>query len=93
LLKDGPVETSAATNDTDLELAQRVASFLAERHVPGLRNLEVTASGGVVTVSGRVLTFYEKQLCNQCYRRVSGILQFINAVDVVGTTPGAAVVA
>lgn len=84
---------SDAAMDSDLDLARRVASFLAERHVPGLRNLEVKADHGVVTVSGRVLTFYEKQLCNQCYRRVSGVLQFINAVDVVGTTPGAAVVA
>ncbi len=67
----------------DRDLERRVASFLATRHVPGLRNLEVEAQDGVVTVSGQVLTFYEKQLCNQCCRRVAGVLQLINEVDVM----------
>ena len=69
-----------AQSDRDLE--RRVTSFLAARHVPGLRNLSVEAENGVVTVSGQVLTFYEKQLCNQCCRRVAGVLELINAVDV-----------
>jgi osmotically-inducible protein OsmY len=67
----------------DRDLERRVTSFLATRHVPGLRNLEVEAENGVVTVSGQVLTFYEKQLCNQCCRRVAGVLQLINEVDVM----------
>lgn len=70
-----------AQSDRDLE--RRVATFLAARHVPGLRNLAVEAHKGVVTVSGQVLTFYEKQLCNQCCRRVAGVLELINAVDVM----------
>jgi osmotically-inducible protein OsmY len=68
--------------DADRDLEKRVASFLAARHVPGLRNLEVHATNGVVTLQGRVLTFYEKQLCNECGRRVAGVLQLINSVDV-----------
>jgi osmotically-inducible protein OsmY len=84
--------------DADRDLERRVTSFLAARHVPGLRKLAVQATGGVVTVSGRVLTFYEKQLANQCCRRVAGVLELINAVDVIGSasadtriTPGVAV--
>ena len=42
----------------------------------------VEAQNGIVTVSGQVLTFYEKQLCNQCCRRVAGVLELVNAVDV-----------
>jgi hypothetical protein len=79
--------------EVDRELERRITSFLAGRHVPGLRSLEVHARNGVVTVRGRVMTFYEKQLCNQCCRRVAGVLQLINEVDVIGTMPGAAVVA
>jgi hypothetical protein len=79
--------------DADRELQGRVVSFLEARHVPALRYLEVKADDGVVTLSGRVYTFYEKQLCNQCCRRVAGVRQLINEVDVIGTMPGAAVVA
>ena len=77
----------------DVDLQRRVANFLVGRQMPGLRHLEVEAHDGVVTVRGRVYTFYEKQLCNQCCRRVAGVLELINAVDVLPTTPGAAVVA
>jgi osmotically-inducible protein OsmY len=66
----------------DTELERRVTSFLAGKHLPGLRQIEVEARGGVVTLRGRVRTFYEKQLCHQCCRRVAGVLKFIDAVDV-----------
>ena len=79
--------------DDDRALERRVVSFLQAKHVPGLRQLEVKAESGIVTVSGRVQTFYEKQLCNQCCRRVAGVRELINAVDVIGAMPGAAVVA
>ena len=68
----------------DLALEARILQFLSSRHVPGLRNLCVRAKNGIVTVTGQVLTFYEKQLCNQCCRMVPGISQLINAVDVCG---------
>jgi osmotically-inducible protein OsmY len=86
-------EDAAPSLDDDRELERRVVSFLETKHVPGLRHLAVKAQSGVVTVSGRVQTFYEKQLCNQCCRRVAGVRELINAVDVIGTMPGAAVVA
>jgi len=82
-----------SSDGADRDLERRIQSFLEGRHVPGLRHLHVQARDGVVTVSGRVMTFYEKQLCNQCCRRVAGVLELINSVDVTGTTPGAAVVA
>src|SRR5262245_9055161 len=80
-------------SDADRELQKRVIRFLETKHVPGLRHLEVKAADGIVTLSGRVYTFYEKQLCNQCCRRVAGVRQLINEVDVIGAMPGAAVVA
>ena len=82
-----------ATADTDRELERRIIGFLEAKHVPALRYLGVKADSGVVTLTGRVYTFYEKQLCNQCCRRVAGVQQLINDVDVIGTMPGAAVVA
>jgi hypothetical protein len=82
-----------ASADADRELERRIIGFLEAKHVPALRYLGVKAHSGVVTLTGRVYTFYEKQLCNQCCRRVAGVQQLINDVDVIGTMPGAAVVA
>ena len=76
------MDRPSAEDQYDRDLERRVTSFLATRHVPGLRNLAVEAQNGIVTVSGQVLTFYEKQLCNQCCRRVAGVLELVNAVDV-----------
>lgn len=70
------------TDPRDRELERRVISFLAGRHLPGLRQIEVEARGGVVTLRGRVRTFYEKQVCHQCCRRVAGVLKLIDAIEV-----------
>lgn len=73
---NGPLPVS----DRDLE--QRVTVFLATRHVPSLRHLAVEARSGVVTLRGRVRSFYEKQLSQECCQRVAGVVQLINAVEV-----------
>jgi len=84
------MDSAASAETADQELEKRIKMSLAARHVPGLRHLAVRARDGVVTLSGRVLTFYEKQLCNQCCSRVAGVQELINDVDVVGIAPGAA---
>ena len=84
---------SRASAPSDRELELRVICFLETKHVPGLQHIEARAQAGVVTLTGRVYTFYEKQLCNQCCRHVTGVRQLINAVEVIGTMPGAAIVA
>ncbi|HUY89590.1 MAG TPA: BON domain-containing protein [Pirellulales bacterium] len=89
------VSTSAKvsnhSNSADLDLERRVLSFLVGRHVPGLRNLQVEARNGTVTLRGRVHTFYEKQLCQSCCCRVAGVLQFVDNVDVAYSPAIAAV--
>jgi osmotically-inducible protein OsmY len=70
---------------TPVARPHRVATkgtFLADRHLPGLRQLEIEASNGTVTLRGRVRSFYEKQLCQNVSRRVSGVVQFVDAVVV-----------
>lgn len=80
------VSTSALLSDhanpADRDLERRVLSYLVGRHVPGLRNLQIEARNGTVTLRGRVHTFYEKQLCQNCCRRVAGVVQFVDNVDV-----------
>jgi hypothetical protein len=68
--------------DADSDLQRRVKSYLRDRHMPTLRNLQVEAQGGVVTLRGTVNSFYEKQLSQQCCRRVAGVVKLIDAIDV-----------
>jgi len=70
---------STETSDRDLE--RRVTSSLADCH-PVLRQLEVAANNGTVTLRGRVFSFYQKQLCQNVCRRMAGVAQFIDAVVV-----------
>jgi osmotically-inducible protein OsmY len=51
--------------------------------MPGLRNVDVEAQNGVVTLTGRVKTYYEKQLGGQRARRVAGVVRLIDRISVV----------
>jgi osmotically-inducible protein OsmY len=66
----------------DQDLTRRVRSFLADAHMPGLRHLAVEASNGIVTVSGQVRTYYEKQLGSMRARRVAGVVKLIDQIRV-----------
>lgn len=68
--------------DADLELERRIKNYLQGRHQPALRNLEVEAQGGTVTLRGTVRSFYEKQLGQQCCRRVAGVVRLIDSIEV-----------
>jgi osmotically-inducible protein OsmY len=86
-------DPNVPATEADCGLEQRVIRFLETKHVPGLRHLAVQARGGIVLLSGRVHTYYEKQLCNQCCGRIPGLQELVNLVEVIETMPGAAVVA
>ncbi len=70
----------SATSDRDLE--RRVWNFLHGRHKPALRQLNVTADNGTVTLSGRLHTFYDKQICQQCCQRVAGVVRLVDETTV-----------
>jgi hypothetical protein len=68
--------------ETDRDLERRVKALLADRNLPALRRLGVRSHQGVVTLRGRVGTFYEKQLSGQAARRVAGVVDVIDATEV-----------
>jgi osmotically-inducible protein OsmY len=70
------------TLNSDKDLERRVFQYLLDRRMPGLRQLSVEASGGTVTLRGRVRTFYEKQLCTNICRRVAGVIRLEDMVAV-----------
>ena len=67
----------------DRELERRVINYLAGRHVPSLRQIEVQADRGTVTMRGKVYSFHHKQLCINCCQRVAGVVRLIDELAVV----------
>ena len=77
------VQQSASREQSlDRDLERRVVNYLISRHIPAGRVLEVEAENGVVTVRGRVKTFYQKQVCAHTCRRVAGVHELIDAIEV-----------
>lgn len=66
----------------DQDLQQRVSAFLAGQHRPALRNLNVKAREGVVTLRGNVPTFYEREISVRLARRVAGVVQLVDEIIV-----------
>jgi hypothetical protein len=67
----------------DLNLQRRVALTLATLHEPVLRLLNVEAQDGTVTLSGRVASYYHRQLAQSRARHVAGVVRLIDALTVV----------
>lgn len=72
-----------SSSPEEIELARRVKLFLASQPRPALRYLRVTARGGSVSLQGVVTTYYERQLALQCSRRVAGVRELIDEIQVV----------
>ena len=70
------------TADTDRKLERRIRNFLEGLSLPELRNLELEVRNGAAVITGRVRTFYEKQLATSCCQRVAGVLSVLNEVQV-----------
>lgn len=73
---------SNRSESSDLDLAQRVKAFLNSRHFPVFRHLTVAVRNGAVTISGKVQTFYEKQVALNSCQRVAGVLTLVDGIDV-----------
>jgi osmotically-inducible protein OsmY len=73
---------TAIAPDADRDLERRVVSFLRGRHMPGLRHIQVEARDGIVTLRGRVSSFYEKQVSQLCCQRVAGVLKLVDGIVV-----------
>ena len=64
------------------ELEQRVILFLQQRHLVFGCRLWIEAKDGVVTLSGRVPSFHQRQLIYAFTRRVAGVLQVVDLLEV-----------
>ncbi len=76
-------------DECDRDLQGRVVNYLVGRQMPALRNIEVAAQGGTVVLRGEVPSFYQKQLCLNCCRRVAGVQDVVDEVEVISREPQA----
>ena len=74
--------TTNSTNLTDHELARRIALFLQLKHTTLGSKLRVEARGGVVTVSGHVASDYQRQAIRAFVRRVAGVVNIVDKLQV-----------
>jgi len=69
----------------DRELERRVGNCLSGLDLPGLGGLEVVVRDGTVVISGRVASFYHKQIATSCCQRVAGGSRVLNEVQVASS--------
>jgi osmotically-inducible protein OsmY len=71
-----------AVNPADRDLQNRVSLFIQQRQLSRGAHLTVLAQGGVVTLSGVVATFHQRQLLHSLTRHVAGVVQVRDELDV-----------
>ena len=76
------MEFAPALDLADLEIQRRVVVHLSEMNRPRLRRLAVQVNRGMITLSGSVATFYEKQLAIHSCVSVAGCGRLVDAVQV-----------
>jgi len=77
-----PEVLTLTVDHADGELERRVLSTLLQRQVPALRQISVAVQDGIVTLKGRVQSFYERQLCLICCQRVAGVRKLVDLIEV-----------
>jgi osmotically-inducible protein OsmY len=83
--KDACLETvrQPAPSREDLGLAERVERDLRATGYGSLRAVEATVSGRLVILTGRVPSYYMKQLAQTIAIKVAGVHELLNQVQVV----------
>jgi hypothetical protein len=76
-------------NATDADLVRRARAYLASRGFLSFRRLDIGSRGGVVTLTGTLSTYYERQVALESARRVAGVLGVVDAIRVVAERPSA----
>lgn len=64
------------------DITGRIRHLLAESPISDVRRVDVEQVGDRVLLSGRVRTFYAKQMAQETVRSAVGKLQIVNSVNV-----------
>lgn len=69
--------------EAEHDLLLRVKGFLHQGRYGPHRTLAMSVERGVVVVQGRVPTYYLRQVAVECIKRVAGVTQVIDWIEVV----------
>jgi hypothetical protein len=91
-LREVIMEADRVTAVSDDEVAGQVRAMLAVRHLPSLERIIVEVSDSVIRLGGSVMTYFERNVCEECCRQIPGIVAIHNEIHVlhVGDLGGAA---
>jgi len=68
--------------EANADVHQRVSKFLHSRHFPAFRNFEIEVDRGAVTLTGKVQSYYEKQIALNSCQNVAGVVSLIDEIVV-----------
>jgi osmotically-inducible protein OsmY len=77
-LEDSPDDEVAPVES----LAERVRLSVDRSRMHGLRLIDIDVDGDKVVLSGQVVTFHQKQLATAFARRVVGVAEVVNHLEV-----------
>jgi hypothetical protein len=75
------------SSTADAALAQRVVAYLATRNFHSFRRLTARADRGVVSLSGKLDSYYERQVAIESARRVAGVGRVVDRIVVNDISP------
>ena len=76
-----------STDPNAYDLQHRVALFLQQHRLSTGAQLRIEADRGVITLSGQVPSFHQRQLIHSFARRVAGVVQVIDELAVQPVVP------
>jgi osmotically-inducible protein OsmY len=80
-----PFHNTLPSGSQDRELEARLLSTFRRRQLP-VRQLEVEARDGIVTLRGKVHSFYQRQQYIHCGLNLVGVFRLIDALEVSHAT-------
>jgi osmotically-inducible protein OsmY len=72
----------AVTPDAEPPIVQTARDQLRRSLYPGLRRVDCTFAHGRLRLSGRLQSYFEKQLAQETVARISGVTEVVNDIDV-----------
>ena len=68
----------------DDEIEEQLRAMLAVRHLPSLSRISIRVVDAVVFLAGTVITYFERNVCEECCRQIPGVSGVCNDIQVGG---------
>ena len=68
----------------DDEIEEQLRTMLAIRHLPSLNRIAIRVVDCVVFLAGTVMTYFERNVCEECCRQIPGVAGICNEIEVGG---------